>query len=119
VLLLPDWMVRYLPSDAAPSEGVFHNDPSDPHSASSHTDVDCALAAAAPNIRTTTAGTIVRWKTETDVFLAGANFDRTAFIWPLRITYARGFNIFSIFDSFRSGLHRSSLKVGLFRMSCQ
>src|SRR5687767_8010807 len=31
-------MVRYLPSDAAPSEGVFHNDPSDPHSASSHTD---------------------------------------------------------------------------------
>jgi hypothetical protein len=31
-------MVIYLPSDAAPSEGVFHNDPSDPHSASSHTD---------------------------------------------------------------------------------
>src|SRR5262249_41971769 len=38
VLLLPGWMVRYLPSDAAPSDGVFHNDPSDPHSASSHTD---------------------------------------------------------------------------------
>jgi hypothetical protein len=32
-------MVRYLPSDAALFEGVFHNDPSDPHSASSHTDV--------------------------------------------------------------------------------
>jgi hypothetical protein len=39
VLLLPDWMARYRPSDALPSEGVFHSEPSDPHSASSHTDV--------------------------------------------------------------------------------
>lgn len=43
-------MVRYLPSDAAPSEGVFHNDPSDPHSASSHTDalVEQRLLAVEP-----------------------------------------------------------------------
>jgi hypothetical protein len=44
-------MARYLPSDAAPSEGVFHNDPSDPHSASSHTDdapVEQRLLAVEP-----------------------------------------------------------------------
>src|ERR1044071_8639705 len=48
-LLLPDWMVRYLPSDALASEGVFHKDPSDPHSASSHTDglVEQGLLAVA------------------------------------------------------------------------
>ena len=50
VLLLPDWMARYLPSDALPSEGVLHNDPSDPHSASSHTDepVEQRLEAVKP-----------------------------------------------------------------------
>jgi hypothetical protein len=43
-------MVIYLPSDAAPSEGAFHNDPSDPHSASSHTDaaVEQRLLAVEP-----------------------------------------------------------------------
>jgi hypothetical protein len=83
-------MVRYLPCDAALSEGVVHNDPSDPHSASSHADVDCALATAAPNVRTTTAGTIVRRNIETKVLF----FDRADFIWPLRIACAKVFNIF-------------------------
>jgi len=43
-------MARYLPSDALSSEGVFHNDPSDPHSASSHTDapVEQRLLAVEP-----------------------------------------------------------------------
>src|SRR5215468_262997 len=112
-------MTTYDELEAFMSAGLFHNDPTEAHSASSQTDVDCALATTAPNARTTTAETIVRWNTETKVFITDALFDRTDFIWLLRIAFARVFNIFNIFDSFRSGLHRSSLMVCLSRMSCQ
>jgi len=68
--------------EAFASVGLFHNDPTEAHSASSQIDVDCALATAAPNVRTTTAGTIVRRKTETNVFIASTLFHRADFMWP-------------------------------------
>src|SRR5262245_42030790 len=95
-------MTTYDELEAFASDGLFHNDPAEAHSASSHIDVDCALATAVNNVRTTTAGTIVRWKTETKAFIASTLFDRTDFIWPLRIACAK---VFNIFDSFHSGLH--------------
>jgi hypothetical protein len=63
-------MTTYDELEAFASAGLFHNDPTEAHSASSQSDVDCALAAAVNNVRNTTAGTIVRWKTETKVFIA-------------------------------------------------
>src|SRR5262245_21397820 len=75
-------MTTYDELEAFASAGLFHNDPTEAHSASSQTDVDCALATAAHNVRTTTAGTIVRRKTETKVFRAFPLFDRTDFVWP-------------------------------------
>jgi hypothetical protein len=109
-------MTTYDELEAFASAGLFHNDPTEAHSASSQIDVDCALATAANNVRTTTDGTIVRRNTETNVFTASALFDRIDFTWLLRIAYAR---VFNIFDSFRSGLHRGSLMTCLSRMNCQ
>src|SRR5215470_8340815 len=109
-------MTTYDALEAFASVGLFHNEPTEAHSASSQIDVDCALATAVNNVRTTTAGTIVRRKTETKLFIAYPLFDRTGFILPLRIACAR---VFNIFDSFRSGLHRSLLMTCLSRMSCQ
>ena len=63
-------MVTYRELEAFASVGLFHNDPTDAHSASSQIDVDCALATVVNNVRTTTAGRIVRWKTEIKVFIA-------------------------------------------------
>jgi hypothetical protein len=109
-------MTTYDELEAFASAGLFHNDPTEAHSASSQIDVDCALATAANNVRTTTDGTIVRRNTETKVFTASTLFDRIDFTWLLRIAYAR---VFNIFDSFRSGLLRGSLMTCLSRMSCQ
>jgi hypothetical protein len=92
-------MTTYVELEAFASAGLFHNDPTEAHSASSQVDVDCALATAAPNVVTIIAVTIVRRKTDTNVFMAWRLFDRTAFILPLCITGAR---VFNIFDSFRS-----------------
>jgi len=64
---------------------LFHNDPTEAHSASSQIDVDCALATAANNVRTTTAGTILRWKTETRVFIVSPFLTELIFIWPISI----------------------------------
>src|SRR5687767_13536241 len=44
VLLLPGWMITYWEFEALASVGLFHNDPTDAHSASSEMDADCALA---------------------------------------------------------------------------
>jgi len=63
-------MTTYDELEAFASAGLFHNDPTEAHSASSQIDVDCALATAVNNVRTTTAGTIVRLKAETKVFIA-------------------------------------------------
>src|SRR5262249_2341396 len=109
-------MTTYEELEAFASAGLFHIDPTEAHSASSQIDVDCALATAAPNVRTTTAGTIVLRKIEPNMFIASPIFDRTDFIWPLRIACAR---VFNIIDSFRSGLHRCSLTTCLSRTSCQ
>ena len=89
-------MVTYRELEAFASVGLFHNDPTDAHSASSQIEVDCAFATAVNHVRTTTAGTIVRWKTRTKVWIASAVFDRTDFIWPLRIACVR---LFDMFDS--------------------
>jgi hypothetical protein len=78
-------MTTYDELEAFASAGLFHNDPAEAHSASSQIDVDCVLATAVDNARTTTAGTIVRWRTETKVFIPSTLFDRTEFIRPLRI----------------------------------
>src|SRR5262245_20971731 len=67
VLLFPAWMVTYWELDALTSVGLFHNDPTDPHSASSQ--IDCAWAAAVNRTRTS-AGRILRWKKETEVLIA-------------------------------------------------
>jgi hypothetical protein len=42
VLLFPGWMVTYWELEAVASLGLFHNDPTDAHSASSQIDVDWA-----------------------------------------------------------------------------
>src|SRR5262245_9537972 len=63
-------MTTYDELEAFASAALFHTDPTEAHSASSQTDVDCAFATTANNVRTTTAGTIVRWKTETKAFMA-------------------------------------------------
>src|SRR6266496_3689041 len=69
-------MVTYWELDALESLGLFHNDPTDPHSASSQIDVDCALATAVDTVRRTTAGAIIFWQTDTRVFMAFILFDR-------------------------------------------
>ena len=109
-------MTTYDELEAFASAGLFHNDPTEAHSASSQIDVDCALATVANNVRTTIAGIIVRWKTETKAFMAFPLFDRTDFIWPLRIACAR---VFNRYDSYRSGLHRNSLMTCLSWTNCQ
>jgi hypothetical protein len=68
-------MTTYDELEAFASAGLFHNDPTEAHSASSQIDVDCALATAANNVRTTTAGTIVRRKIEPNLFIAFPLFD--------------------------------------------
>jgi hypothetical protein len=67
-------MATYDELEEFASAGLFHNDPTEAHSASSQMDVDCALATAVNNVRTTRAGIIVRWKTETKVFIAPPRF---------------------------------------------
>jgi hypothetical protein len=74
VLLLPGWMTTYDELEAFASAGLFHKDPAEAHSASSQVDVDCALATAVNNVTRTIAGRIVRWKTETEVFMAPPGF---------------------------------------------
>jgi len=70
-------MTTYDELEAFASAGLFHNDPTEAHSASSQ--LDCALATAVNNVKTTTTGTIVRRKTETNVFIASTLFDQTGF----------------------------------------
>jgi hypothetical protein len=86
-------MVTYRELEAFASVGLFHNDPTVAHSASSQIDVDCALATAVNNVRTTTAGTIVRWKTETKVFIASTLLTELIYL-ALRIARVRLFNMY-------------------------
>src|SRR5262245_36707875 len=86
-------MTTYVELDAFASAVLFHNDPTEAHSASSQIDVDCVLATAVNKVRITTAETMVRRKTESKVFELSAFFDRTDFRWLLCLASARVFNI--------------------------